>query len=227
MKILSLDTSSEICSVAILEDNKIIKYFETNDSNTHSVNLMPLVDKILNETNLTLDNIDLFACSKGPGSFTGIRIGVSTIKAFCDVSKKTSIGVSSLKALTYNVENAENNLVCSLIDAKHENIYCGIFKQNEDNSYSKIYDYFFDNIANTINKLKNLNKKIFFVGNAGLLYKDMIQSEINNSVILNNENCGAVNIGIAAFYKFKQGNISSISPLYLKKSSAEEMIEKK
>lgn len=85
MKILSIDTSSKICSVCLLEDDKIIKEINIDDGNTHSQNLMPLIDEIFKSTNLTLDNIDLLACSKGPGSFTGVRIGISTIKAFADV----------------------------------------------------------------------------------------------------------------------------------------------
>ncbi len=86
MKILSIDTSSKICSVCLLEDDKIIKEINIDDGNTHSQNLMPLIDEIFKSTNLTLDNIDLLACSKGPGSFTGVRIGISTIKAFADVT---------------------------------------------------------------------------------------------------------------------------------------------
>ena len=91
MKILSIDTSSSICSVAILEDNKLIKEISNNDSNTHSVKLMPQIEQILKETNLSLSDIDLLACDKGPGSFTGIRIGISTVKAFNDVTNIPSI----------------------------------------------------------------------------------------------------------------------------------------
>ena len=84
MKILSIDTSSKICSVSILEDTTVILEKHTNDEKTHSQNLMPLIDELFKDTNSTLDNIDLLACSQGPGSFTGIRIGIATIKAFAD-----------------------------------------------------------------------------------------------------------------------------------------------
>ena len=162
LKILSIDTSSTNCSVAILEDNNVLAYLCTDDSNNHSVSLMPLINQIFQDTNLKLEDIDVFACDKGPGSFTGIRIGVSTIKAFSDVTKKTCIGISSLKSLAYTLPiPTESCYVCSLIDAKHENCYCGIFKVVE-NGYYKIEDYFFDSISNIINKLKNLNKKLFF-----------------------------------------------------------------
>lgn len=91
MKILSIDTSSSICSVAILEDNKVIKEISTNDANTHSVKLMPQIEQIFKETNLTLNDMDLLTCDKGPGSFTGIRIGISTVKAFRDVTNIKAI----------------------------------------------------------------------------------------------------------------------------------------
>ena len=162
MKILAIDTTSEICGVAILEDENLIIDNSLNNGLTHSEKLMPLIKELLIETNLKLNDIDLFVCDKGPGSFTGIRIGVSTIKAFSDVTKKTCMGISSLKSLAYTLPiPTESCYVCSLIDAKHENCYCGIFKVVE-NGYYKIEDYFFDSISNIINKLKNLNKKIFF-----------------------------------------------------------------
>lgn len=88
MKILSIETAGSICAVALSEDDKLIKEEILDDGNTHSVKLMPLLDKLLKETNTQISDIDLFACDIGPGSFTGIRIGVSTVKAFLDVTDK-------------------------------------------------------------------------------------------------------------------------------------------
>ena len=88
MKILAIDTSSKICSVSILEDNDVIIEKHTNDEKTHSQNLMPLVDEIFKESNLSLDDMGLLSCCLGPGSFTGIRIGIATIKAFADVKNR-------------------------------------------------------------------------------------------------------------------------------------------
>ena len=82
---------------------------------------MPLIDELFKDTNLTLDNIDLLACSQGPGSFTGIRIGIATIKAFADAKNIPVVGVTSLESLAYNI--TESGLIVSLIDAKNENVY--------------------------------------------------------------------------------------------------------
>ena len=81
MKTLCIDTSSKICAVAILDDNKLLKKIELNNGLTHSESLMPIIKDIFEETNLTLNDIDLLICDIGPGSFTGIRIGIATVKA--------------------------------------------------------------------------------------------------------------------------------------------------
>ena len=111
MKILSITTSSKICGVAILEDTSIIKEINLNNGLTHSETLMPLIKQIFEETNLTLSDIDLLVSDIGPGSFTGIRIGISTVKAFADSLGIPSIGVNSLDSLTYNCGNIENLLL--------------------------------------------------------------------------------------------------------------------
>lgn len=121
MKILSISTSSNICAAAILEDKTLIKELMVDDANTHSVKLMPLIDELFKSCNLSIKDIDLFICDKGPGSFTGIRIGISTIKAFCDVNNKPLVGISSLTSLAYL--STHEGLICSLIDAKNDNVY--------------------------------------------------------------------------------------------------------
>ena len=87
MKILAIDTSSSICSTAILDDEVLIDKNELNNGRTHSENLMPLIDELLKRNNITVKDINLLACSVGPGSFTGIRIGVASIKAIAEVLK--------------------------------------------------------------------------------------------------------------------------------------------
>ena len=92
MKILSIDTSSKICGVAVLEDNNLIKEVAQDNGLTHSETLMPIIKETLEEVSLSLNDIDLIVCDKGPGSFTGIRIGVATAKAFSDSLNIQGIG---------------------------------------------------------------------------------------------------------------------------------------
>lgn len=231
MKILSVETSSNICSISILEDNKIIKEISNNDGNTHSVKLMPQIEQIFKKTGLQLSDIDLFACDKGPGSFTGIRIGISTIKAFADVTNIPTIGISSLLALAYN-SNYEG-YICSLIDAKNDNVYYGLF-DNSSKKYIKIGEYLAENINSVTEILKICNKPIFFVGNGSIVYKDMLKSNLGkNAIFAKDFDCdlSSVNVGMVAFYAYSNNLTNDkeymLSPLYLKKSNAERDLEKK
>ena len=130
MKILAIDTSSEICSTAILENDKIIDENNLDNGRTHSENLMPLVDELLKRNSLRVEDIELLACSVGPGSFTGIRIGVSSMKPIAEVLNIKIASVTSLETLAKNVEAREDEKIVSLIDCKNNQVYCGVFDKN-------------------------------------------------------------------------------------------------
>ena len=102
MKILSIDTSSNLCAVAVLDNTNLIKENILDDTKNHSEKIMPVIAQTLKESNLNLENIDLIVCDKGPGSFTGIRIGVATVMSFVDSLEIPAIGISSLECLAYN-----------------------------------------------------------------------------------------------------------------------------
>ena len=104
MKILAVDTSSKICAVAILEDSNAIDEIKLDNGKTHSENLMPILKEVLEKNNITLDKIDLIAVSVGPGSFTGIRIGIASIKSIAEVYKLPVASVTSLETLARNIE---------------------------------------------------------------------------------------------------------------------------
>ncbi len=230
MKILAIDTSSKNCSVSIVEvqENKkfnIIAQENSDDERTHSVKLMPMVDDMLKKSNLSLNDIDLLACCLGPGSFTGIRIGIATIKAFADAKNIPTVGVTSLESLAYNIKNAKN--VCSIIDCKHNNVYCAAFsKENEQ------YNQTVENISNNIEKVLDIVKekmslcKITFVGDGSILYKELIEekfAEYDISFAEDNIQSG-ISLAKSAYFKFiqgKAGDSNNISPLYLRKSQAE------
>ena len=149
MKILAIDTSSNTCSVCLLENDNPIHTLEIKDEKTHSEKFMPLVQKLLHTTKTPLKEIDILACDKGPGSFTGIRIGISAIKAMSEVQKIDIIGVSSLQSLAYN--ETFNGITCSLIDARNNQVYCGIF----DNNHNKLKEYMADDIEIVLECLEN------------------------------------------------------------------------
>lgn len=222
MKILSIETSGKVCAVALAENDKLIKEKKIEDENTHSVKLMPLVEELLKEEHISIQDIDLFACDIGPGSFTGIRIGVSTVKAFLDVTRKQAVGVTSLELLAYHLDT--NAIICSLIDAKNKNVYAGFFKK-KDAIYEPIGEFAFSSIEGIIQKAKDKKEKIIFIGNGSILYKDMIESNIENVEVITDEEkneLNARNIAHIAYLKQKEAVDSNhLQPIYLRKSNAE------
>ncbi len=224
MKILSIDTSSNICAVAVLEDTQLLKEYSQNNGLTHSENLMPIIQNVLSSLNLSLKDIDLIVCDKGPGSFTGIRIGIATSMAFVDSLGLPCVGISSLEALSYNVQ--ENGIICTLIDAKKENAYCGLFEKTND-KYLQKRDFSADNIENILNELSKLHTPITFVGDGAIAYKDIIEQSITDGKFVENNDLSAYNLGLAGLYHFKNNSLDDLLPLYLRKPQAERVLEAK
>ena len=220
MKILSIDTSSNICSVSLLENNNVIKELNIDNEKTHSEKLMPLVKEIFELTNTNLKQVNLIACDKGPGSFTGIRIGISSVKAMAQVLDIPTLGVTSLEGLAYNVELI-NGTICSLIDARNNQVYCGIF----DNEYNLLEDYLADDINIVIEHLKKY-QNITFVGDGSIIHKSLLKDNLCNVQFSEKNKLSSVNIGKCAYKKYLEGckeNADTLLPLYLRKSQAERM----
>ncbi len=136
MKILALDTSGKICSVAVTEDGKVLKEISCTSEKEHSEILMPSIQKLLKSLNLKLDDIDLLSCSRGPGSFTGIRVAMATVKALSDAKDIPIAGVDTLKALAYSTIIKKGKRECkilSMIDARNENVYFAVYRIHNGN----------------------------------------------------------------------------------------------
>lgn len=232
MKILAVDTSSKLCSVAILEDTNLIKKLELDNGLTHSETLMPLIQQLLKECSLSLNNIDLLVSDVGPGSFTGIRIGVSSCKAFSDSVNIPCVGISSLEVLAYNIK--KDGIICSTIDCKNDNCYFALYELNSGN-----YNVLVEPCAKSVNDVLDLlnsqycNKCISFVGdgipNEKLcsIYANNADSETIKNTILSYLN--VENLGIAGYKKFINNKKigEEILPLYLKKPQAQIQLEEK
>lgn len=224
MKILSIDTHSKICSIAVLEDSTLIKECSINNGLTHSEKLMPMIYDCLQDLNLKISDFDLLVCDKGPGSFTGIRIGVATVKAFSDSLDIPAIGISSLETLLYNV-NA-NGLICSLIDAKNNSAYwcLGNLYSNE---YTLKTEFNVDTISNILDILPLNTSSITFVGDGAISYKEEILNKFPNAKFSESNEISAYNLGLIGLKYYNNSIKSDVLPLYLRKSQAEQMMEKK
>lgn len=225
MKILSITTSSNICSVSLLDNSTIIKELSLDNAKTHSENLMPLISKILSITSTSLEEIECIACDIGPGSFTGIRIGIASVKAMAEAKNIKIMPITSLEALSYNIADNSTEYTCSLIDARNDNVYCGLFDKN----YNLVNQYMADHIDNIIKKLPNGN--IYFVGNGSIIHKDKLANKFNDlALFATNNSLSSANLGICAYKKsLTEAFITpdELVPLYLRKSQAERMLENK
>ena len=129
MKILSLDSSALVASVALCEDEKVLAEYTLNNGNTHSETLLPMVESILGFFSLSPMDIDLFAVSAGPGSFTGVRIGAATLKGLAFASKKPCAEVSTLEAIAQNLA-FHKGLICPVMNARRSQVYTALFRSN-------------------------------------------------------------------------------------------------
>lgn len=219
MRILAVDTSSAICSVALLEDDKLVDEINLDNGKTHSENLMPLVDELITRNSLNVKDIEFVACCVGPGSFTGIRIGVSSIKAIAEVLNVKLASVTSLETLAANVVNEET--IVSLVDARNNQVYCGIF----DKEYNLKEEALADDINEVITHLKDY-QGIIITGNGGEIHKELLEKEIPGVKFADVNVQLAKNVGKIGYKKLKENNVEdadTIIPIYLRKSQAERL----
>ena len=190
---------------------------------------MPMIKKAFKQTNLSINDIDLLVCDKGPGSFTGCRIGIATIKAFQDSLNIPSIGVSSLEAISYLVQN--EGFILSIIDCKNDNCYFALY-EFKNSKYYEIIPPSSDNIINALNlcnKYINKNNLINIVGDGSIIYKDYIINifkDLNLKFSMQNDLDSYV-LGLAGLNKFKENEFDDILPLYLRKPQAQKQLEEK
>ena len=129
MKILALDSSSTVASVALCEDGELLAEYTLNNGNTHSETLLPMVESIFRHFGITAKDVDLFAVSSGPGSFTGVRIGAATLKGLAFGSGKPCVGVSTLEAIATNLTLLPS-LICPVMNARRGQVYTALFRSD-------------------------------------------------------------------------------------------------
>ena len=208
-----MDTSNKIASVAVFQDNKFLGEKITDDQKTHSETFLPIVDELLNELNLNINDIDMFAVSVGPGSFTGIRIGVATVKGIAQALNKKVIGVTSLEGL---IEMADSENVCPIINAKHGNVYTQIKYKN------KLEEPDFMTIDQLLNELKNREEEFVIVGDATSEFEEIFKNNIKCEIFEEKIET-SLHIGKSALNKCFQDekaakNPNEINPIYLRKA---------
>ena len=230
MKILGIDTSSMAASVAVIEDNKLICEYKINTKKTHSQKLMPMIENMLSLSDLNVRELDAIAVCEGPGSFTGLRIGMATAKAIAHVNDIPVIGVNSLEALAANM-NLCDKKICSILDAQRNQVYTGRY-QYEGTKLVEIKEIGIQQIDELLEELAQSGEQWILVGEAVYKYEDKIR-EISNIEIpaASNNVTKAGSLCSVAKVKFDEGkdifDCYTVNPLYIRKSQAEEQYEEK
>lgn len=222
MNILAVDTSALTATVAVFKDG--VSVFENNITNalTHSETLMPMIDYALKSVKLIPADIDLFAVSNGPGSFTGIRIGVSAVKALAYSLDKPVFGINTLKSLAYNLCMLEDIPICAIMDARRSQVYNAVYKF-KDGKCTEIEAP----RALPIDELcSSINEKTYFVGDAVEVYKKQIIDICGDNALLALPQLRLQKASSIAYAAFTAKENEFISPealevVYLRKSQAE------
>lgn len=233
MKILSIECSATPCSVALSDGDKVIASLRTLEKITHSQTLMPMVQKILDDANVTFDDIEGFAVASGPGSFTGVRIGISAVKGMAAARKNPCASVSTLLAMA-NLQKSEDCLVCPVMDARCNQLYNALFGIS-NGVVTRLCDdraILCEDLANEISDIsKNTAKPIIIMGDGAELFFKYVR-EIDGVVLAPNDRLyqDAVGVAFAAAEIFANGQAispSELLPSYLRLPQAERELKLK
>ena len=212
--ILCLETTTKNCSVAIFENGILLQLKEQNSANfSHAELLTFFIKQVLESTNITFKQLDAIAISKGPGSYTGLRIGTSTAKGLCYSLEIPLISISTLKAMALVIsEKYKSSFYCPMIDARRMEVFAGIF-DNENNEIRQIKA---DIVTNETYK-EYLNKKILFFGDGANKCKEAINHK--NAKFIEGIYPSAKNLGSLSYKNFLNREFEDVAyfvPYYLK-----------
>ncbi|MBN2399399.1 MAG: tRNA (adenosine(37)-N6)-threonylcarbamoyltransferase complex dimerization subunit type 1 TsaB [Candidatus Aminicenantes bacterium] len=222
MNLLSLETSSQDVSIAVFKNEDILLEYNFSSRDNLSAMLVPSLEFVLKSLDLSMGNIDLFGVGIGPGLFTGIRIGLATLKGVAFAEKKPLVGVTSLMALAFKFVDTEKNVI-SLIDAKKGEVYLGGYRFMGGEPVELIPPCLLK-INDIVPLLEKFPDKIF-TGSGAEKHKDFLVHHFSGSRQLNRSHFLANEIGMIAWQQFRRKryltNLQSLSPFYLRKPDAE------
>jgi len=223
MLTLAFDTSSKTAAVAIIRDDVISYDAIINAGLNHSEVLLPAIEQACNQTRINITEFDLFACTLGPGSFTGLRIGASTLKGLMLATQKPAVGISSLAALALNVGES-TKIICSVIDAGRGQVYVAYFRYNKKGLLEQIG---YDQVINPAEIKHDCNQEVIFVGDGSVKYADIIAAGVENKEVnvasVLQQYIRASSVGILGVEKYNRNellNSQTFTPVYLRSADA-------
>lgn len=235
MKILALDSSGLVASVALVEDETLLAEYTVNYKKTHSQTLLPMLDVVAQMIELDLNTVDGIAVAAGPGSFTGLRIGSATAKGLGLALDKPLIEVPTVDALAYNLYDTDK-LICPMMDARRQQVYTGVYAFR-DHRLEVLRPQTAAAVTEVMEWLGDYGREVVFLGDGVPVYRELLEREMKvpysfAPAHLNRQRAGAV-AALAALY-YKEGNVVNArehQPQYLRLSQAEreraEKLQKK
>ena len=225
MKILAVDTSTKTCSVAVVENFSLLAEQTLISTQTHSRHLMEMINNVVKLSGCKFSDIDGFAVTKGPGTFTGLRIGISTVKGLASALDKPVIGLSSLKALA--MQTVTSSLVCAMLDARRDEVYSGFYRYATFGEKKRLLK---NEVCETVlpveQALKGVSEGCTFIGDGAVAYQETIIKIMGDHAVFTPpclNTLFASTVAYAALEKI-QGNgfdtMESLLPCYIRKPDA-------
>ena len=228
MRILAVDTATKSCSVAIIDKESLLAELTAVKDQTHSKHLLAMITCVTRTAGLTISDLDAFAVTIGPGSFTGLRIGISTVKGLAVARDKPVVGISSLEALASQSVPCPY-LVCPFLDARKGEVYFGRYRFNDHTLEKEGVE----RVLPPEEAVIDIREPCVFLGNGAQLYREVIQAKLGElayftSQINNTIRASTVAIlGMQRFKKFGTDDVAGLVPNYIRKSDAELSLAKK
>ena len=228
MLILALDSTAIVASVALCRDDKTIASFTVKNGNTHSETLLPMVEAVLKSAGVTVADIDLFACSVGPGSFTGVRIGAATIKGLAFGQDKNCLGISTLEALAENLTPFDG-IICPVMNARRGQVYNALFRF-ENGTLTRLCEDRALSVTELATELAEMGTPFALCGDGVEEFKRLAPNSAPTSISSLLEDQSAVSVAKVALRlanKGASGTDAELAPVYLRLPQAErERLEK-
>ncbi|MBU2053658.1 MAG: tRNA (adenosine(37)-N6)-threonylcarbamoyltransferase complex dimerization subunit type 1 TsaB [Proteobacteria bacterium] len=224
MLTLAIETATITAGMAILQEEEVIAEFYVNLGRHHAEVLLPALDRLFLLAGLTPDQVDLFACTVGPGSFTGVRIGVSTVKGLALAMGKPVVGTSTLEVLAMNASLCPN-LICPLLDARKGQVYAGFFRMGKDGLSEAVKPERLSDVEILLQDL--VDEEVVFLGDGAVRYGKLICETLPGGFVpvdgrLHRLRASAV--GLTGLRKYRSGgflDVLTLAPKYLRLSEAE------
>jgi tRNA threonylcarbamoyladenosine biosynthesis protein TsaB len=223
MKILGIDTSTSCGSIGLIDDQSVISDYLLNIPVTHSERLLGAIELVLKEARFAIEDLDGWAISLGPGSFTGLRIGVSTVKGLALATRKPVTGVSTLDVLASQVSSTPY-LICPILDARKGEVYTAFYRYGEGNELIRQSDY---RAIKPEDLLKKIKERTLFIGDGVKTYGNYLRDSLPSSVLfspdqLNVPHGSAVaKLGLELLRRGEYLDLPTFTPLYVRPSEAE------